>query len=178
MCENQGMFSNLDTTLSHVVKLGNNTKMKVIGKEDVKLFLQGIRFVIGNVYYVLELKNNLLNVGQLQENGLELLFKDGMCSIYHPQKGKMAESNMTVNRMFKLIVDSPITIKEEKCLLINTIDQSKLWHHRYVHLSYKGDASLKAQFQTHKCDGLTLPQGPTTMLKAKQIKSVFNQRQD
>ncbi|MFQ6621179.1 hypothetical protein Gotur_001703 [Gossypium turneri] len=40
------------------------------------------------------------------------------------------------------------------------------------------DASLKAQFQTHKCEGFTLPQGPATMSKAKQIKSGLGQRQD
>lgn len=145
MCGNQGMFSSLDTTFSHTVKLGNNTKMKVIGKGVVKLVLKGISYVIGDVYCVPELKNNLLSVGQLQEKGLGLLFKDGVCSIYHPQKGKMAESIMSANRMFKLIADSPITVKEEKCLQISTTDQSKLWHHRYGHLSYKGLRTLQSK---------------------------------
>ncbi|XP_017622210.1 uncharacterized protein LOC108466396 [Gossypium arboreum] len=67
ICVNQGMFASLDTTFSHVVKLGNNTEMKVIGKGVVKLVLKGISCVIGNVYYVLTLKNNLLSMGQLQE---------------------------------------------------------------------------------------------------------------
>ena len=49
---------------------------------------------------------------------------------------------MAANRMFKLIADSPIIVKEEKCLQISTIDQSKLWHHRYGHLSYKGLRTL------------------------------------
>ncbi|XP_017629286.1 prenyl transferase-like [Gossypium arboreum] len=40
------------------------------------------------------------------------------------------------------------------------------------------DAGFKAQFQTHGCDGFTLLQGSTTMSKAKQIKSGFDQRQD
>ncbi|KAK5833406.1 hypothetical protein PVK06_017231 [Gossypium arboreum] len=40
------------------------------------------------------------------------------------------------------------------------------------------DAGLKAQFQTHGCDGFTLLQGSTTMSKAKQIKSGLDQRQD
>ncbi|KAL2232747.1 UNVERIFIED_CONTAM: hypothetical protein Sindi_1454700 [Sesamum indicum] len=143
MCGNQGMFSSSDTTFSHTVKLGNNTKMKVIGKGVVKLVLKGISYIIGDVYCVPELQNNLLSVGQLQEKGLGLLFKDGLCSIYHPQKGKMAESIMSANRMFKLITDSPITVKEEKCLQISTTDQSKLWHHHYGHHSYKGLRTLQ-----------------------------------
>ena len=35
MCGTEGMFSSLDRTFSHTVKLGNNTRMKVTGKGEV-----------------------------------------------------------------------------------------------------------------------------------------------
>ena len=88
MCGNENMFSSLDKTFTHRVKLGNNTRMKVSRKGTVKLFLQENRYTIGEVYWAPELKNNLLSVGQLQEKGVDVLFKNGICSIYHPQKGK------------------------------------------------------------------------------------------
>lgn len=143
MCGNQGMFTSLDTTFSHTVKLGNNTRMQVIGKGIVKLVLKGISYVICDVYCVPELKNNLLSVGQLQEKGLAVLFKDGVCSVYHPHRGKMAESIMSANRMFVLLAEPSVTAEEERCLQISTADQSKLWHHRYGHLSYKGLRTLQ-----------------------------------
>ena len=67
MCASEGMFSNLDKTFSQIVKLGNNTSMKVTGKGVVKLTLHGVRYTISNVYWVPELKNNLLSLGQLHE---------------------------------------------------------------------------------------------------------------
>ena len=66
MCGNKNMFSSLDKTFIHSVKLGNNTRMKVSVKGTVKLFLQKNRYTIGEVYWAPELKNNLLSVGGLQ----------------------------------------------------------------------------------------------------------------
>ncbi|KAF2320024.1 hypothetical protein GH714_022159 [Hevea brasiliensis] len=117
MCGNQEMFSSLDTSFTHSVKLGNNARMKVTGKGEVKLSLKGVCYTVSDVYCVPELRNNLLSVGQLQEKGVAVLFKDGVCSLYHPLKGKMAESVMSANRMFILLGESPAA-ENEKCLQV------------------------------------------------------------
>lgn len=56
--------------------------------------------IITGVFYVPELKNNLLNIGQLQEKGLAVLFQHGSCKIYHREKGLILETTMSSNRMF------------------------------------------------------------------------------
>jgi len=141
MCGERGMFSSLDTGFTHNVKLGNNHKLMVGGKGVVKIMLKGISYVINDVYYIPELKNNLLSVGQLQERGLDVLFKGGdrnTCSIFHPSRGKIAESVMSANRMFILLGESNDRTKEERCLQVDISDKTELWHQRYGHLSYKG----------------------------------------
>ncbi|XP_010484936.1 PREDICTED: uncharacterized protein LOC104763230 [Camelina sativa] len=103
MCGESKMFSSLDSAFKHNVKLGNSHKLMVSGKGVVKITLNGVRYVINDVYYVPELKNNLLSVGQLQEKGLDVLFRGGeknTCSIFHPTRGKIAESVKSTNRMF------------------------------------------------------------------------------
>ena len=72
-----------------------------------------------------------------------MLFEDGVCSIYHPQKGKIAESIMIANRQFILGAEPSTTTNEERCLQVSNTDQSTLWHHRYGHLGYKGLCTLK-----------------------------------
>jgi len=67
-----------------------------------------------------------LSIGQLQEKGVAVLFKDGVCSIYHPQKGKMAESIISINRMFILFVEPSATTNEGRCLQVSNTDQSAL----------------------------------------------------
>ena len=65
MCGDRTLFSELDEKFWYSVKLGNNTKMNVMGKGSVKLLLNGVNHVITEVYYIPELRNNLLSIGQL-----------------------------------------------------------------------------------------------------------------
>lgn len=84
MCGDRSMFSSLVDDIKHFVKCGSNTRMLVTGKGSVRLLFNGIHFMVSNVYYVPELRNNLLSVGQLQEKGLTILIKNGACNIYQP----------------------------------------------------------------------------------------------
>ena len=76
------------------------------GKGRVKLLLKGVNHVVAEVYYIPELRNNLFSIGQLQERGLAILIKGGMCKIYHPDKGLIIQTNMSANRMFILLTQS------------------------------------------------------------------------
>ena len=81
------MFTNLDESFQHSVKLRNNNRMSLVGKGIVKLLVNGLCYIVKEVYYVPELNNNLLSLGQLQENGLAILIQGGTLKIYHPERG-------------------------------------------------------------------------------------------
>ncbi|KAL4568927.1 hypothetical protein LXL04_024548 [Taraxacum kok-saghyz] len=69
--------------------------MNVEGKRSLKLSLNGVKYVIQEVYYVPELKNNLLSIGQFQQKGLSFLFQSDAC-----------RSSMSTNRMYPLSEDT------------------------------------------------------------------------
>lgn len=150
MCGDKSKFINMEEGVFHSVKLGNDTRMKVGGKGQVKLIINHITYVINDTYYIPELKNNLLSIGQLQERGLTFVIKNGVCKIFHDEKGLMCESLMTSNRMFPLyeesLHDEKRVIDEDgkdrrkegvifKSLYSDEGDLSKLWHDRYGHIS-------------------------------------------
>ncbi|KAL7584259.1 uncharacterized protein LOC128128980 [Lactuca sativa] len=58
MCGNKERFVGFDQGFSNTVKLGNNARMTVEGKGDVKIVLNGATYVIKDVYYVPDLKNS------------------------------------------------------------------------------------------------------------------------
>lgn len=144
MCGVKAMFAELDEKFSHSVKLGNNSRMNVAGKGKLKLLINGVNLVVTDVYYVPELKNNLLSIGQLQERGLAILIKGGMCKIYHPERGLIIKTDMSANRMFVLFAQSQEMFHQQnQCLHTSSQNLSQLWHRRYGHLSYKGLKTLQ-----------------------------------
>lgn len=58
-------FIELDHSFRHSVKLGNDSKIVVMGKGNVRIQVEGRTQVITKVFYIPELKNNLLSIGQL-----------------------------------------------------------------------------------------------------------------
>lgn len=73
MAGNKNWFSDLEKEFNRTVKHGNNTRMTVTVKGSIKIQLNGITHVISNVYYIPELKNNLLSIRQHQDKGLTIL---------------------------------------------------------------------------------------------------------
>lgn len=147
MCGDKAMFYQLNEDFRQLVKLGNNTKMTVLGKGNVRLQVDGFNHVVTEVFYVPELKNNLLSIGQLQEKGLAILIQSGKCRVYHPERGLIMQTEMTANRMFVLIANS--VPMNNACFQTTTHDLSHLWHRRYAHLSHKGLRTLQFQKMVH-----------------------------
>lgn len=53
--------------------------MDVKGKGDIRIQIHGKTQVITEVYYIPELKNNLISIRQLQEKGLAISIQYGDC---------------------------------------------------------------------------------------------------
>ncbi|WJZ91107.1 hypothetical protein VitviT2T_010210 [Vitis vinifera] len=141
MCGNKLWFSDLDEEFRQSVKLGNNSKMTVLGKGNIRMQVAGVTQVIIDVFYIPELRNNLLSVGQLQEKGVAILIQHEECRVYHPEKGLIMQTSMSANRMF--ILPARVMLKSPTCFQITLEDNTHLWHCRYGHLSFKGLRTLQ-----------------------------------
>lgn len=125
---------NFDDSFRDFVKLGDNSKMPVMGKGNLKLYIGGLVQVVTEVYYLPGLMNNLLSIGQLQQKNLTIVFSNDLCKVYHENRGLIMSTQMSVNRMY-IIHASVLT---PMCMKVANMSQSQLWHHRYGHLNYKG----------------------------------------
>ena len=129
----------------HTVKCGNNYRIYVAGKGSVRLVFNDTTFLIRDVYYVSEIRNNLLSMGQFNKKGLSIRIKIGYAiSIIHA-KALIVHTKMSTNRMFILLDESSnITPPIEECLHTSS-DLTYLWHQRYGHLSYKELKTLQTK---------------------------------
>jgi hypothetical protein len=134
MVGNKDWLYELDESYRDTVKLGDDSRMTVMGRGNVRLCINGKIHVITNVYYIPGLKTNLLSIGQIQQKNVTVVFKNDMCKIYHDEKGLLFDTQMAVNRLY--VINAAVITP--KCLQVSKKDMSQLWHNRYGHLSIKG----------------------------------------
>jgi hypothetical protein len=142
MCGRRDIFFDFDCNFKESVKMGNNSSLSVHGRGRIRIEVNGIYHVITDVFFVPELKNSLLSIGQLMEKGLVVTMQQGKCKIFHPVKGLIIETAMTHNRLFTFIGHCKSTQDQAYFSTINT-DQATLWHHRYGHLRWNGIKTLQ-----------------------------------
>lgn len=147
MCGVRGWFFDLDSNFRETVRLGDNSQMQVMGKGSVKLRINGYVQVLMGVYYIPQLKNNLISIGQLQHRGLKVLFQDDECRVYHGEKCCLLTSKMSGNKLFPISVSALLA----ECFQAASGDLTYLWHCRYGHLNMK---SLKTLMHKEMVTGL------------------------
>ncbi|CAM8991569.1 unnamed protein product [Rhodiola kirilowii] len=139
-------FSEFDEKYRQSVKLGNNTRMSVMGKGTARFKIDGTTYDVADVYYVPDLNSNLLSIGQLQERGLAILIQNETCKVFHPRRGVIMKIRMTANRMFAVGAEEVETKNNEAaCMQVSVNGDLELWHRRHAHLNYKGLRTLKYQ---------------------------------
>ncbi|XP_025014648.1 uncharacterized protein LOC112536237 [Ricinus communis] len=91
MSGDKSAFSVLDESFRDNVKFGDDSRISVMGKEEVTIQTKSnVVQTIYNVLFIPDLRTNLLSIGQLQEKGYEISIKDGVCKIQDEKLGLIA----------------------------------------------------------------------------------------
>ncbi|KAI5428968.1 hypothetical protein KIW84_033821 [Lathyrus oleraceus] len=135
MCGHKHLFKEMRKIEDGNVSFGDASKVKVEGKGTIR-YLQkdGLIGSIQDVYYVPNLKTNILSLGQLTEKGYSILMKERILYLKDKLGHLIARVEMERNRMYKLNL---INVRE-KCLQVSVEDKASLWHLRFGHLHHAG----------------------------------------
>ncbi|KAJ4769831.1 polyprotein [Rhynchospora pubera] len=135
MCGYKHMFTEMQEVVDGHVSFGDASKVKVEGQGKVLIQLKnGSETFITNVYYVPDIKSNILSLGQLLELGYTVVIKDRTLYLRDKNDRLIAQVEMTKNRMFKLNLMNV----QAKCLKACVVDKAWLWHLRFGHLNFGG----------------------------------------
>ncbi|KAL0355685.1 UNVERIFIED_CONTAM: Copia protein [Sesamum radiatum] len=135
MTGDKSKFVHIDTKVTGDVRFGDDTKVEIEGKGTVILATKnGDHKLLHDVYYIPKMKNNILSIGQLMENGHKVKMEDKYLWLRDHDDRLVAKVTMTSNRMFKLNVKTA----EAKCLQACINDSSWIWHMRFGHLNFEG----------------------------------------
>ncbi|KAM2556520.1 hypothetical protein TB2_013736 [Malus domestica] len=135
MCGKRSMFVELNESVSDNVSFGNKSKIPVKGKGNILIPLKnGGHQLISNVYYVPNMKSNILSLGQLLEKGYDIHMKNYSLFLRDDKGRFIAKVKMSKNRMFPMNIQNDVA----KCLKICYKDASWLWHLCFGHLNFGG----------------------------------------
>lgn len=127
-------FSTLDESIAGQVRFGDGSRVKIEGKGTVMLMCKnGEERALQEVYYIPSLRNNIISLGQMSEEGNRVILKGEFLWIYDKQETLLMKVRRSSNRLYKLIIDS----NKQTCLLSKDEEVSKLWHARLSHVNYQ-----------------------------------------
>ena len=120
--------------------------MEVKGRGTIH-FLQkdGLMGSIQDVYYIPDLKTNILSMEQLTEKGYSIFLKDHLLHLKDKQGRLVARVEIGRNWMYKLNLRSI----RENCLRVDVEDKTSLWHLCFGHLHHGGLKKLAKKNMVH-----------------------------
>ena len=132
MCGMKEAFVDIDESYKGKITFGDLSQRPVEGRGRILIKLKnGEQKFITEVFYVPDMKNNILSLGQFLEKGFEVQMKDKNLKIFDESGAMIASVKMTRNRMFPL----DLNIYLSNCFKAEISNMTNLWHLRYGHLN-------------------------------------------
>ncbi|XP_013633311.1 PREDICTED: uncharacterized protein LOC106339020 [Brassica oleracea var. oleracea] len=99
-------FKTIDESITEKVRFGDDSRIDIKGKGSILFVSQnGSKKVLADVYYIPDLKSNIISLGQATESGCEIKMKDGYLTL-HDKDGKLiVQAKRSVNRLYKVLMD-------------------------------------------------------------------------
>ena len=118
MSGNREFFMELDEAISGKVRFGDDSHINIKGKGSIRfVFNNGEKKILENVYFIPDLKSNIISLGQAMEAGCEVRMKDDFLRLLDRSGRLLVKTTRSKNRLYKVVLE----VGNIKCLqLIGT----------------------------------------------------------
>ncbi|PWA61729.1 zinc finger, CCHC-type [Artemisia annua] len=126
-------FKDIDESITGRVRFGDGSYVEIKGRGSILLGCRNNeQKIISEVYYIPNLKSNILSLGQLTEIGCKIIMDGNKLTLYDKNKKLLMKVERSKNRLYsiRLQIEAPL------CLLANVDNQAWLWHARLGHLNF------------------------------------------
>ena len=88
------------------MRFGNDSRIDIAGKGSIRfIFENGEKKVLHNMYFISDLKSNIISLGQATEAGCEVRMKDDFLVLYDRTGKLLVKINRSRNRLYKVILE-------------------------------------------------------------------------
>ena len=133
MTGQKGKFNELDETVSGEVRFGDGSTVTIKGKGSINFSCKnGEKRCLQQVYYIPSLRNNIISLGQLSEEGNKVVLQGEYLWVHDKQGKLLMKVKRTANRLYKINIEE----SRSTCLLTKAEENSWLWHSRLGHVNF------------------------------------------
>jgi hypothetical protein len=135
-------FTELDSSVRGSVKFGDASGVEIKGADSVVFTTaSGEHKLLTGVYYIPALRNSIISLGQLDENGSCVEVEHGVMRFWDPSRRLLAKVRRSPNRLYILNVK----VAQPCCLAARRDDEAWQWHERFGHLNFEALKRLSAK---------------------------------
>lgn len=148
MTGNRSYFKSLNEKITGKVRFGDDSRIDIKGKGSIVFCCKnGDRRTLTDVYFIPELKSNIISLGQATESGCDVRMREDYLTLHDKDGNLITKAKRSKNRLYKVIMECV----ESECLQIRSLDDATTWHARLGHI---GSESLKTMVKKELVIGL------------------------
>ena len=131
MTGNRDYFKHINETITGKVRFGDDSHIDIKGKGPV-IFLSknGEKRILADVYYIPNLRSNIISLGQATESGCDVRMRDDYLTIHDKEGRLITRAKRSQNRLYKVCLNRD----DAKCLQSVSITEAEKWHARLGHI--------------------------------------------
>ncbi|KAL0837482.1 hypothetical protein Bca101_089372 [Brassica carinata] len=125
-------FSTIDDSVAGKVRFGDDSRIDIKGKGSIEFEdRNGDPRKLSDVYFIPDLKSNIISLGQATEAGCDVMMKGEQLIVHDKDEKLIAKAVRSKNILYKI----RMRIKEDVSLLSTTTTESTKWHARLGHVN-------------------------------------------
>ena len=136
-------FSDLDRTVQGTVRFGDGSVVQIEGRGVITFTSKaGEKLKLAGVLLIPRLKNYIISLGQLDENGSKVLIEDGLLRVWDRRRRLLCKVQRDAKRLYVLQIEA----NTASCLAArHEVDAAAQWHARFGHIGYDALHMLSRQ---------------------------------
>ncbi|CAA0357000.1 unnamed protein product [Arabidopsis thaliana] len=150
-------FNQLDESVTGKFRFGDDSRIDIKGKGTITFTdTEGRSRVMSDVYFIPDLRSNIISLGQATESGCDIRLKGEHLRMFDRDGKLLVQAERSKNRLYKVHMG----LKNRTSLLLTTISETCRWHARLGHINF---ATMKSMIDKE------IVQGVPTITLQKEI---------
>ena len=142
MTGERSYFSEINDNIKGKVKFGDGSFVDISGKGSILFEAKtGEQKLLTDIYFIPELKRNILSLGQATEQGCDVRIRDNFLTLRDPEGRLIVKVLCYANRLYKI----KLQVSRATCLHAKIDEEPWRWHARLSHISFKTMKAMATQ---------------------------------